>query len=358
MKTRVVASISIFLGLIVLLAVFAWYWIGQPTYRPGSLHLSALLEPPPQPAGEDYWTVAPNVRLYHHADGAGPNVLVVHGGPGFPMHTPPPGLRALADRHRFHYYDQRGCGKSSRPVDRFVVGNFYENSQTLDAALGLGTQVADIERIRRILGDDKLVLVGHSFGGFLAALYAAEFPQHVKALVLVAPAALLVMPQKGSGLFEQVRAYLPAGKQAAYSAFVKQYLDFRNIFNMSEAELAAMNMEFARYYAAAAASRGFTVPPAGQTPDAGGWMVQAMYLSMGRWHDYRDPLRNVRAPVLIIHGARDFQTEAESRTYVQCFPHAHFAVIRNAGHFPFIEQAEEFATATGQFLRELDWTNL
>ncbi|HTT63809.1 MAG TPA: alpha/beta fold hydrolase [Bryobacteraceae bacterium] len=358
MKTKIAVTVSILLAVVVILAALAWYWMGQPMYRPGRLHLSASLQPPPQPAGGNYWTVAENIRLYHYADGDGANVLVVHGGPGFPIHRPAPGLHALAGAYRFHYYDQRGCGKSSRPFDRFASSNFYEDSQALDAALGLGAQVADIERIRRILHEDKLVLLGHSFGGFLAAMYAAEFPQHVKALVLVAPADVLVMPQKGGGLFGQVRTSLPAGEQGAYDAFLKHYLNFRNVFNMSEAELAAMNTEFARYYGAAAAARGIPLPAAADTQDAGGWMVEAMYLSMGRWHDYRDPLRRVTAPVLIVHGARDLQTEAESRAYAQCFPHARFVVLHDAGHFPFTEQPEEFAAAAGQFLRELEQANI
>ncbi|HTQ56958.1 MAG TPA: alpha/beta hydrolase [Bryobacteraceae bacterium] len=358
MRTRIAAGISISLALVVMLALFAWYWMGQPNYRPGRLHLSALLQPPPQVTDGDSWSMGNNIRLHHFADGAGSNVLVVHGGPGYPMHEPPAGLHALATQHRFHYYDQRGCGKSSRPVDRFVAHSFYQNSLELEAALGLGTQVADIERIRRILGDDKLILFGHSFGGFLAALYAAEFPEHVKALVLVAPADVLVLPAKGGGLFAQVRAALPAGRQAPYNAFVSHYLNFGHIFNLSETELAAMNREFANYYAEAAAARGIALPSTEAPADAGGWMVQAMYLSMGRWHDYRDALRRVAAPVLVIHGARDFQTAAESRVYAQCFPHARFTIIQSAGHFPFTEQPAEFAGVVGQFLRELDQANI
>ncbi len=55
--------------------------------------------------------------------------------------------------------------------------------QTLEQTLGISAQVADIERIRRILGEEKLIMVGHSFGGFLASLYAAEFPEHVARMV-------------------------------------------------------------------------------------------------------------------------------------------------------------------------------
>ncbi|MBS1253019.1 MAG: hypothetical protein MAG451_02064 [Anaerolineales bacterium] len=66
-------------------------------------------------------------------------------------------------------------------------------------------------------------------------------------------------------------------------------------------------------------------------------MVQAMYFSMGQQHDYRDALKNADAPVLVIHGAGDLQSEAASRTCVVSFPHAGFQVIENATHFPFYE---------------------
>jgi proline iminopeptidase len=78
-----------------------------------------------------------------------------------------------------------------------------------------------------------------------------------------------------------------------------------------------------------------------------------MYFSMGQRHDYRAALRAVTAPVLVIHGANDLQPETASRMYVEAFPNARFEVIKNATHFPFEEQPEEFGAIVGEFLSGL-----
>jgi proline iminopeptidase len=303
------------------------------------------LAPPTQDPDESYWYVEPDVRLYHFAEGTGRPVLIVHGGPGYPYAEPWPGLASLTGAYIFHYYDQRGCGRSTRPVDTFASRSTYKNMRALDRALGIGEQLADIERIRQILGEERLILVGHSFGGFLASLYAAEFPDRVEALVLVAPADVLVMPTAGGGLFEDVRERLPDEMQDEYAAYLDEYLDFRGLFAKSEDELAATNAAFARYYQAVIDT---PIPEQGKP---GGWVVQALYLSMGRRHDYRDALEAVGAPVLVIHGANDLQTVQESRSYVEAFPNAQLHVIENAGHFAFYEGPEAFGAAVEKFLR-------
>ena len=326
-----------------------WYVMQQALYQPGMVRSGPAVTRPIQTHEESFWTMGSGVKLYHFGDGAGRNVLVVHGGPGFPIRKPLAGLRPLADRYRFHYYDQRGCGRSSRPVDRFTSRNYYQNLQALDAALGLGAQVADIERIRRILGDQQVVLVGHSFGAFLAALYAAEFPEHVKGMVMVGPANLLKMPLEDGGLYERMRATMPAGLKQEYDGFLRRYLDFSGIFGRSEEDLRRLNAEFRKYYAAAGGK-----PPADEDgADNGGWMVFAMYFSMGRRHDYRPAMHAVAAPVLVVHGDKDLLPESSSRDFAAAFPKSSVAVIRNAGHFPFDDQPEEFAAVVGKFLGAL-----
>ncbi|HLF02039.1 MAG TPA: alpha/beta hydrolase, partial [Anaerolineales bacterium] len=249
--------------------------------------------------------------------------------------------------YQFHYYDQRGCGQSTRPIDKFSSNSYSENLMTLDKTLGLGAQIADIERIRQILGEERLIIIGHSFGGFIASLYAAEFPDHVEALILISPADVLVMPQPDGGLFEIVGQRLPDDMRSDYDAYLKRYLDFGGIFSKSESELAQLNEEFGKYYAAVAPL------PLSEQGRTGGWMVQAMYFSMGQRHDYRKALAEVNAPVLVVHGANDLQSEQASRVYADAFANSQFVVLEDAAHFSFEEQPQAFALVVGEFLNSL-----
>jgi proline iminopeptidase len=329
---------------------YAYQWLTGPLYQPGlvqaQINLRAPLDPPAQPVAPGFWQVEPDVRLHYFASGEGAPVLVVHGGPGYPFVKPWSGLELLKEQRRFYYYDQRGCGGSTRLFDRFPsTDSYYQNLQVLDQGLGLEAQIADIERIRRILGADKFTLVGQSFGGFLAALYAAEFPDHVESLVLVSPADMIVYPPKDGGLFPQIRARLPEAQRAGFDSFLKEYLNFQKIFSKSDSDLTALNNRMGDYYRQA-----YPYPASIEQGASGGWMVWAMYLGMGQHHDYRGEMKSTQFPVLIVHGADDLQPETESRAYLDIYPEAHFDVIPKAGHFAFEEQPEAFAQAVGDFL--------
>ncbi len=357
MKRKTLWIVLLVVALIIAVGTSGFWWMTQqPLYQPGMVsagqNLRSPLTPPAQTGDPDFWQVESDIQLYHFAQGAGRNVLIVHGGPGMPFREPMAGLEPLTGEYRFHYYDQRGCGKSTRPIDRFESQNMYENMTRLDQTLGLGAQIADIERIRQLLDEDKLILIGHSWGGFLASLYAAEFPEHVEALILISPANSLVMPQPDadSDLFASVRARLPESQLAEYDAFIKDYFDFNKLFSLSEADLIARDEKFGQYYISVV---DIQADEAIQQGEPGGWMTWGMYVSMGQRHDYRAALKKITAPVLVLHGVDDLQSEAATRLYSDTFPNAQFAAIENASHFAFQQQPDQFAKLVSDFLSNL-----
>ena len=100
-------------------------------------------------------------------------VLLLNGGPGatheyfecFEGFLPQQGIE-------FIYYDQLGCGNSDNPRDT--------------ALWSLPRYVEEVEQVRQALKLDSsnFILLGHSWGGILAAEYAFKYQQHLKGLVI------------------------------------------------------------------------------------------------------------------------------------------------------------------------------
>lgn len=342
------------LGVAVAAALAARHFMGRAMYEPGTAAkriagAGESLDPVARADGENAWPVAPGIVLHHFAVGTGEDVVVVHGGPGIAPAQPWRAAEQLPGL-RLHFYHQRGCGLSSRPITSAPEGSTYERMVELEARLGLAEQVADLERIRRLLGRDQLVLIGHSFGALIASLYAAEFPERVRALVLVAPAPLFQMPVPDGDLFAQIRARLPAAMHEEFDTYLREYFDFPALMKLDEERLSEFLGRLKRFYAVAAPAPWRPERPA---PAPGGWVQLAVYLSLGRHHDWRPALRAVTAPVLVVHGEQDLQQRAASEAIARLFQGGRLGVVAGAGHFPFDQEPAAFAAAVREFLSTL-----
>ena len=97
-------------------------------------------------------------------------IVLVHGGPGL-SHTYLKIFDLLASPTRqIVSYDQRGSGRSTAPAD----GDF-----------GIDAQVSDLDAVRTWTGGQQITVIGHSWGGYLAAAYTAMHPSNVAALALI-----------------------------------------------------------------------------------------------------------------------------------------------------------------------------
>ncbi|KAJ2746156.1 hypothetical protein GGI20_001579 [Coemansia sp. BCRC 34301] len=79
--------------------------------------------------------------------------------------------------------DWLGMGRSSRPTYKGVRDEGDERRATYAEDFF----VESLEAWRQRMGIDRMVLCGHSFGGYMVGAYALKYPQHVEKLVLLSP---------------------------------------------------------------------------------------------------------------------------------------------------------------------------
>ena len=127
--------------------------------------------------------IGEGIRLFVDIDGPGlvpdgpsmverPTVVYLHGGPGSDhSHYKAHDCYDLSDIAQVVYYDHRGNGRSDHgPMERWTLDVWAD----------------DVVRLCDALGIDSPVVVGESFGGFVAQRYLARHPDHPSRVALFA----------------------------------------------------------------------------------------------------------------------------------------------------------------------------
>jgi proline iminopeptidase len=277
------------------------------------------------------------VRLFYRVDGnASRAVVVLHGGPGFSHDYLADDLLPLTGAQRVIHYDQRGSGRST----------LVSSAAELDARHFAN----DLEAVRLHFGLERLMLLGHSWGAAVAALYAMRHPQHVERLVLVGPMPL--RRDELSNTFARVResgdAEWRRQLQARWQALVAAPGD-------KEACRAFYDAWFTPFYGNAAArarSRGdFCAGTAESRRNKALNVDRYTVDSLGNY-DWRGALGAVMAPALIVHGSIDVISADSAREWVAALPNARFALLDGVAHFPYLESPERFYPLVNAFLAD------
>ena len=263
------------------------------------------------------------IELFERRVGAGPAVVVLHGGPGAHHDYLLPGFDALAQGHELLYYDQRGGGRS--PVGR-------------DVPVGWREHVADLEALRAHWGFERLTIAGYSWGGLLAMLYATEHPGRVERLALVSPAPTWRAARDEFERRFQERTMTPA-LQAARQALRESGLRERD----PAAHAARMfDLAVAGYFHDPARAVALTPFRVTERTRAEVWQ------SLGDF-DLRPALRQLHVPALVLHGDDDPIPWEAARETATCL-RATFHLVKDCGHVPYVEAFDEFVAVVGGFL--------
>ena len=177
-------------------------------------------------------TIEPGVQLYVDIEGPGlvpdgaamrekPTLILLHGGPGYDHSGFKPIFSGLADIAQIVYVDHRGHGRSSRcPPEQWTLDTFADDVVRLCAALGIV----------------RPIVLGQSFGGFVAQRYIARHPQHPAKVILSSTSPHLGLDRKlamferlgGAPALEAARAFWAAPSAATWAPYQQQCMALYN----------------------------------------------------------------------------------------------------------------------------------
>jgi proline iminopeptidase len=262
--------------------------------------------------------------LHYDVVGKGRPVVLLSGGPGFSPDYLRPIANRLSGKYKFILLHQRGTGRSKEAGE-----------------LTFPNLVADLESLRKELGEEKLTLAGHSFGGILSMMYARKHPERVAALALIASGGptLKAVPKFNASL----EARFSDEEKAAIKEWTGKLKDehAKAVFEITKAKTAA-------YFADRSKAKLLIDDMnEGSFRDTVFWAIVPQMMAL----DIREGLDKVKAPVLVLHGKQDpLESAAEVH---ETFPGSRLVIVENAGHFLWLEQPEKFYAALDQFLSAL-----
>ena len=295
-------------------------------------------------------------------DAAHPVLLVLHGGPGSPMSDWSYGWQAALERAcTVVHWDQRGCGNT-----------YFQDPgaprPTLERLLSDLDELVDL--LRADFGVEKVVLLGHSWGTYLGALYAAAHPEKVSAYVGVSQMVDFRTSERVSAR-EAVRRARAAGRTRDAQTILReleQVLDRRTLDRPGAQALLRLRQHKERYLPEQYGSRmlRWRLTSPYLTPSVLRWMVrfdalvtssQALYEALLDDHaSLSERCLRFEVPVLLVAGEHDWTTpHSTALAYFEALsaPRKKFLTIAGAGHLPFADQPEAFSAALLSFLSRL-----
>ena len=279
----------------------------------------------------------PGGQVWYKVVGSGESVplLTLHGGPGGGHDYLEP-LNEIASERPVVFFDQLGCGKSDTPddvslwrIDRFVD---------------------EVTAVRDALGLDRIHLLGHSWGGWLAIEYMLGAPSGVISLTLASTSASIPQFVYEAG---KLISELPR-EMAETMRRLEAEGDFEN------PEFEAGMMEFYKRHLCRLDPWPDPIMRSLENLD-GNIVYETMngpteFTVIGNMKDWNriEKLSEIVAPTLITCGRYDELTPACSRTLRQGIMNSRMHVFERSAHMAHLEETESYLQILSEFLRDFD----
>lgn len=275
-------------------------------------------------AVEKFITTTDGIKLFVNIKGTGTPVLYLHGGPGSGSYWFEKFFGDFLEQHyTMIYLDQRGVGRSS--------GN-HENDYSIDR------MAMDFEEIRKELGYDSWLTMGHSFGGILQMGYVKRFPQSVKGMIMIN--CTLNIKESFCDSWGPKAAEF-SGKPTS-GPCSDDPEDLREMLTNHIKNLREQNVFW---------KMGYKLPENEKLIDAtygdiknwNGSFSNLGFSIADYWENYKIKTKNVDIPVLFFYGNEDWMVGPQHYKNIN-FPKG-LMWESNVGHMPFLENREDLEKA-------------
>ena len=288
-----------------------------------------------------------DIQLFYEVYGKGPALYILTGGPGAPPENP---SYRIIDSLKSHYtcvlLHQRGSGRSR---------NIPCNEKTIN----IKSYLDDIELLREKRKDNKITLLGISWGGLLAMNYSTIYPHRTAGLVLLgsAPPSYKVWPVLSDNQYvRRSQAELDSMDNLIkiFSAKSDKELDSLKRADPTAKEVIALR-KFIAFHIRAMHYERNKVPAD----------FDSLFLNFNfqpipfidkevmetKW-DITEELKKLNIPALILYGRQDDQGESTFYLQKECLKLGKMVVIEKCGHIMWDDQPQEFYKILIDYLRK------
>jgi pimeloyl-ACP methyl ester carboxylesterase len=243
--------------------------------------------------------------------GAGPPVLLLHGGPGLGFDY----LRDLADElaqeNDVAWYQQRGLEPSAA-----------------DGPYSVAADVEDARRVLDALGWEQAYVLGHSWGGHLALHVAEAMPERLLGVLAVDPLGAV-----GDGRWPEFDEEMLRRTPEPVRARARE-LDELATAGAADDELAleGLRLVWPAYFADPERA-----PPMPELRIASKRSAEMGRSILAELPALEAGLPQIRVPVGFVHGSRSPMPPAASTDAAERIPGAWVELVEDAGHFVWVE---------------------
>jgi proline-specific peptidase len=235
--------------------------------------------------------------------------------------------------------------KINKYFDDFVNFN-YVNSIRRIGKNSMQGFVNEIECVRKHLGLEKFILLGHSFGTIFALDYALNYSRYLNGLILVSP---LISIELFSRHMKKILSTYPERIQ---NIFIDHHRSSQSAcrFELMEANLYHASLHVCRLAVWPELLLESSLNTNKALRDYMWGKIDFFLTGTTRHYERRHLLPYLSVKTLLCSGAFDLMDESDCCKFAEAIPNAEVSIIAGASHNPQFESPEAYGHALNQFI--------